>query len=309
MNILITGAWISAKENLAKIELFGHNVVFMQNEKDDLPCDYDFVEGVICNGLFLYHDINKFKKLKYIQLTSAGFDRVPMDYVKKHGIEIHNARGVYSIPMAEFALCGVLQLYKQSAFFYKNQLEHKWAKNRDLFELNEKTVCIVGCGSVGTECAKRFNSFGCRVNGVDLYPNENDNFDSIYRLDNLNIALEESDIVVLTLPLTDNTKHLINLERFSYLKSGAVLVNISRGAIVDTNALVEALNDKLFGAVIDVFEEEPLPQNSPLWEYDNVILTPHNSFVGSGNNERLVNVIIENLKETRSENEIYINIS
>ena len=113
MNLLITGAWTGAKDYIEQIENEGHAVVFLQYEKDDLPCAYEWVEGVICNGLFLTHSIEKFVNLKYIQLTSAGFDRVPMEYVAEHNIEIHNARGVYSIPMAEFAVAGVLQLYKK----------------------------------------------------------------------------------------------------------------------------------------------------------------------------------------------------
>jgi len=149
MNLLVTGAWSDGKNCIAELEAMGHTVTFMQFEKDALPCSYDWAEGVICNGLFLTHPIEQFTNLRYIQLTSAGFDRVDMDYVKSHGIEIHNARGVYSIPMAEFALCGVLQLYKQAAFFRENQRKHLWEKHRGLLELAGKNVLIVGCGSVG----------------------------------------------------------------------------------------------------------------------------------------------------------------
>lgn len=133
-----------------------HKVVFMQWENGELPCEYEWIEGIVGNGIFLSHSIEKFEKLSYIQLTSAGYDRVPMDYVKEHHIEIYNARGVYSIPMAEFAIGGVLQLYKQARIFSNNQKNHQWIKRRGLLELNEKSVCIIGCGSVGTECAKRF---------------------------------------------------------------------------------------------------------------------------------------------------------
>lgn len=121
MKLLITGAWKCTSEQLNQIESMGHSIVFMQNEKEELPCPYEEVEGIICNGLFLYHPIESFTALRYIQLTSAGFDRVPMDYIQAHGIKIYNARGVYSIPMAEFAISGVLQLYKQSRFFYENK--------------------------------------------------------------------------------------------------------------------------------------------------------------------------------------------
>ncbi len=296
MKLLVTGAWNCTQEQLNSLVALGHDVIFMQNEKDKLPCVYEEVEGVICNGLFLHHEIAKFTSLKFIQLTSAGFDRVPMDYVQSHGIKIYNARGVYSIPMAEFAVSGVLQLYKQSKFFYQNQEKREWKKHRGLFGLYGKTVCIVGCGSVGTECAKRFAVFGCNVIGVDLFPREDMHYEKMYGLSALNEELSIADIVVLTLPLTDETRYLMNEERFAAMKEDSVLVNIARGAVVETQALFKALNEKLYGAVLDVFEEEPLSGNSPLWTKKNAILTPHNSFVGECNEKRLFGVIADNLR-------------
>ena len=295
MNLLVTGAWSDGKNCITELEVMGHTVVFMQYEKDELPCSYEWVEGVVCNGLFLSHPIEKFTNLRYIQLTSAGFDRVNMDYVKAHNIEIHNARGVYSIPMAEFAVCGVLQLYKQAAFFRENQKQHLWEKHRGLLELSGKKVLIAGCGSVGNECAKRFAAFGCEVTGVDLYPREDSLYSKVLPLDKLDDTLITADIVVLTLPLSEQTRHFMNDNKLSLLKDGAVLINIARGAIVDTEALIKHI-DRLGGAVLDVFEEEPLIDNSPFWGKPNVILTPHNSFVGEGNGERLRENISTNLE-------------
>lgn len=297
MNLLITGAWQEAKKYIETIEQMGHQVQFLQFEKDELPCDYEWVEGIIGNGIFLSHPIEKFSNLKYIQLTSAGFDRVPMDYVRAHEIKINNARGVYSAPMAEYAVAGVLQLYKQSRFFTENQKSHKWEKKRDLRELGGQNVCILGCGSVGTECAKRFEAFGCIVWGIDTKVRKHEKFFCVYHLDDVKEVLAKSDIVILTLPLTDETYHLFNKEMFSAMKPGAVVVNIARGALVDTEALSEALEDRLGGAVLDVFEEEPLSENSPLWDMENVVITPHNSFVGGGNNRRMSNVIMKNLEK------------
>lgn len=298
MNLLITGAWKDAFTYMDQIVQLGHTVSFLQYEQDELPCAYEWAEGVICNGLFLSHSIEKFVNLKYIQLTSAGFDRVPMDYVKEHNIKIYNAGGVYSIPMAEFAVSGVLQLYKKSRFFYENQKNHIWVKHRELLELNGKTVCIVGCGSVGTECAKRFQAFGCEVIGVDLFPRVDENYVKMVSLSELEEQLPMADVVVLTLPLTDETKHMMNQQRFAVLKEDAVVVNLARGAIVDTKALIEAL-PRIGGAVLDVFEEEPLDEHSLLWNMENVIVTPHNSFVGEGNQKRLARLILTNIKGVR----------
>ena len=301
MNLLVTGAWPDGKNCITELESMGHNVIFMQYEKDKFPCPYEWVEGVVCNGLFLSHSIERFPNLRYIQLTSAGFDRVDMEYVRAHNIEIHNARGVYSIPMAEFALSGVLQLYKQAAFFRENQKRHLWEKHRGLLELAGKNVCIVGCGSVGNECAKRFAAFDCEVTGVDLYPREDSLYSKILPLDKLDDMLITADIVVLTLPLSEQTRHLMNDNKLSLLKDGAMMVNIARGAIVDTEALIKHI-DRLGGAVLDVFEEEPLIDNSPLWDKPNIILTPHNSFVGDGNGERLKSRVIEDIRRVKNVN-------
>ena len=203
MNILITGAWNCTREQMNQISDLGHRIFFLQNEKDPLPLPYEQVEGIICNGLFLHHPVRKFTNLKYVQLTSAGFDRVPLEYLRENGVAVFNARGVYSIPMAEFAVCGVLQLYKQSRFFEENRKKRIWEKHRGLLELSGKKVCILGCGSVGTECAKRFAAFGCSVIGVDLHPGQDASYEKILPLSCLEDQLPETDILILTLPLTD----------------------------------------------------------------------------------------------------------
>lgn len=296
MNLLITGAWQQANEYIAQIEKT-HSVKYLAWEKEDLPCAPSWVEGVIGNGIFLSHPIESFSSLRYIQLTSAGFDRVPMDYVKEHGIKICNARGVYCIPMAEYALYSVLALYKKGTSFFENQKRRSWEKERNLKELYGQTVCVFGCGSVGSECAKRFDAMGCSVIGVDPFVHENEIFSRIFHTDDFLEALKQSDIVIVTLPLTSETRHMFNKSLFDAMKDGSVFVNIARGALVDSNALMEALGNKLYGAVLDVFEEEPLPESSPLWNMKNVLVTPHNSFIGNGNGKRMSDVIMKNLEE------------
>ena len=290
MKLLITGAWQQEAEHFDEIQKMGHEIVFMQQEKDNLPCDPVWVEGVICNGLFLSHPIEQFTNLRFIQLTSAGFDRVPMDYVQAHDIEIHNARGVYSVPMAEFAVAGVLSLYKELGEFREQQKEHKWEKRRGLRELAGRTVVIVGCGSVGTDCAKRFRAFGCKVVGIDVAAREDEQYDCIVPLQELDDQLKQADVVVLTVPLTEQTKGLIDEKRLELIHG--VLVNVSRGAVVDQKAL-----EKWDGeAVLDVFEEEPLDAGNQLWNKKNAVISPHNSFVGNGNGDRLLDVVMDNLR-------------
>ena len=298
MKALVTGAFPLNSEREKQLEAFGLEITFHKDEWTAVnnPEQYEIV---ICNGLFTYQDIRAFTRLRYIQLTSAGYDRVPMDYIREHDIAIFNAAGVYSIPMAEFALGGVLQLYKQFSFFRDNQRHHLWQKHRGLLELSGKTVCILGCGSVGSECASRFEAFGCRVLGLDIDFRSRDHFHEVYPMSAMMEVLSGADIAVLTLPLTNETRGLFSAETFSAMKKGSVLVNISRGAIVESVALADALRTHLGGAVLDVFEEEPLDENSPLWDMEHVIITPHNSFVGEGNFNRITALVMRNLEVWR----------
>lgn len=300
MKLLLTGAFGYTDNQLKQLRALGHELVFAQDERLPLSeqgVDAAAIEGVVCNSLFLHNDISAFRNLRYIQLTSAGLDRVPVDVIHERNIKLLNARDVYSIPMAEFALCGVLQFYKSSTVFRENQRNHMWEKQRNLRELCGKTVCIVGCGSVGQACAKRFSAFDCHIIGVDITADANAHFQTIYPFRSLDVALGKSDVVILALPLTDQTKGLFDRKRLLCCRKDAVLVNVSRGGVIVQDDLIDLLNQgHFFGAVLDVFEQEPLKPDNPLWDMQTVILTPHNSFVGEGNNDRLFKVIIENLQ-------------
>lgn len=294
MNVLVTGAFQLNSEELAALESAGHKVFTRPDERAPVeqPERYD---AVVCNGLFLYNPIERFTNLRLIQLTSAGLDRVPLDYIRTHDIELHNAAGVYSVPMAEFAVCGILQLYKQSRFFAANQAQHKWEKHRGLLELSGKRACILGCGDVGREIAKRLKAFGCHVTGVNRTVRVLPDFDAVLPLDALPDAVSACDILICCIALTTETRGIVSKEIFDCLPSGAIFANVARGALADEAAMTAWLQNGGH-AVLDVFEEEPLPETSPLWDMEDVVLTPHNSFVGDGNRTRLWETIKENLK-------------
>lgn len=299
MKLLVTGAFTITAEQFDMLSSLGCEIMFQKDERGKPECDFSEADAVICNGLFLYHDISEFKNLKLIQLTSAGLDRVPIEEIKRRNITLFNARGVYSVPMAEFALSGVLSLYKHLNTFYESQKSHIWQKDRNLHELCGETVAVVGCGSVGTECAKRFSAFGTRVIAVDITKPKNEVYSDFYNIKDIKKALDIADVVVLTVPLTDETRNMFNEDMFSCFKENSVLVNISRGAVVNENDLINALESrKLSGAVLDVFENEPLDESSRLWDMNNVIITPHNSFVSSKNNARLFSLAYDNLKNS-----------
>lgn len=297
MKLLLTGAFNYSAEQIKSLRAVGNDIIFIQDERVPLDIDVSEIEGVICNGLFLYNDIKQFENLKYIQLISVGYDRIPLDYIKDKKIKVFNARGVYSVPMAEFAIGGILQLVKQFGFFYENKKKHVWNKSRTLGELFGKTSVIVGAGNIGSEIAKRLKAFDMTVIGVDIFNDSRLYFDKIELLDNLDDQLKIADIVILTLPLTDSTANMFDKTKFSIMKDTSIFVNVARGQLVNENDLIDALTKKeIAGAVLDVFNSEPLEERSPLWDFDNVILTPHNSFVGENNNKRMFDVIFKNLE-------------
>ncbi|MDT0161594.1 NAD(P)-dependent oxidoreductase [Bacillus sp. AG4(2022)] len=298
MKLLLTGAFKYSNEQLNRLRLFGYDILFIQDERISLQVDVSDIEAVVCNSLFENNDIKKFKNLKFIQLTSAGLDRVPLEYIRNRGIKLFNANGVYSVPMAEWVMLKILEIYKNSRQFYDAQRENKWEKQRELLELTDKTATIIGFGSVGTEIAKRLKVFGVNVIGVGRRNKAPQDVDEYYLAENIDDVLEKSDIVILTLPLTDETRHFINKQSIEKMKDNCVLINVSRGGVIDESALNESLQgNKFLGVALDVFEEEPLPENSFLWNCNKVIITPHNSFVSDKVNERLFELTVENLND------------
>ena len=158
-------------------------------------------------------------------------------------------------------------------------------------------MAVVGAGNVGQEVARRFRSMGAVTVGFDVHTNVTDGFDRMLLTSTLLEAVGEMDVVVGPAPLLPSTRGLISREVLMAMKQDAMLVNIARGAIIDQRALVEVLSERkdLFAA-LDVFEEEPLPEDNALWGMENVAVSPHNSFVGDGNNARMFDVIYRNLK-------------
>lgn len=297
MNLLLTGCFSYTESQKEKLASLGYRIHFMQQEKDLLPLAAAEVDATVCNGLFLSHNIEEFSNLKFIQLTSAGFDRVPVDYIKAKGIVLHNARGVYSVPMAEWALYQVLEHYKQGWFFKNEQELHRWTKHRGLRELAGRRVAVVGAGNVGQEVAKRFGALGCHVTGFDIHTNGTPYFDEMALTTSLLERIGAYDVVVITAPLLPSTRGLISYDVMNGMKENATLVNIARGELIDQKSLVTAFTERkdLFAA-LDVFENEPLEEDSPLWKMENIAISPHNSFASDGNNARMFEVIYKNLK-------------
>jgi phosphoglycerate dehydrogenase-like enzyme len=195
---------------------------------------------------------------------------------------VTTASGVYSGPLAEFALMAMLQHAKELDRLRREKAGRVWRQGAT-GTLERKTLCVVGMGSIGRAIAERARPFGMRVVGVKRTVRDDEvrNYaDELYPTAELHTALGEADYVAVTLPGTPETRRLIDAEAIAAMRQGAYFVNVGRGAVVDEAALVEALQDgHLSGAALDVFEVEPLPEESPLWGLDNVIISAHTTDV------------------------------
>jgi phosphoglycerate dehydrogenase-like enzyme len=241
-------------------------------------------------------------KLRWVQASIAGAGEV----AKKAGlvetdIVVTTASGVYSGSLAEFVVMAMLQHAKGLERLRRDKAERAW-RPAYVDTLEGKTLCIVGIGNIGRAIAGRARPFGMRILGVKRTVHDEDparnHADALYGTDRLHEALAEADYVAVTLPGTPETHHLVDEEAIKSMQKGAYFVNVGRGAAVDEGALVEALREgHLSGAALDVFEVEPLPRESPLWELDNVIISPHSTDNLPGLTNRLqTDLFCENLR-------------
>jgi phosphoglycerate dehydrogenase-like enzyme len=213
------------------------------------------------------------------QLAAAGLAREDLERILWA-----SSAGVHATPLAEWSILGILAFAKDLPRLRRDQAARRW-DHYPVPELRGSTVLVVGLGAIGREVARLAEAFGMRVLAVSR------------REGDLDALLPQADAIVLTLPLTDETRGLLSRERIAAMRPGAILVNVGRGGVVDEAALVEALRSgHLRGAALDVFAEEPLPPESPLWELENAIVSPHTAALSIHENERIVELFAENLR-------------
>jgi phosphoglycerate dehydrogenase-like enzyme len=238
-------------------------------------------------------------KLRWVQSLAAGIDKLPLETFIKRNIIVTNGKGVHIVQMSEFTLGVMLQWVRNTNKFLKHQQEKIWEQKLSFDELYGKTVGILGAGAIGEAVARKCQAFDMNVIGFNRSGAAQPHFNEIFSGENGLIALlQKSDFVVLLLPSTSKTHHFIKREHLQQMKSSAFLINIARGDVIDEEALMEALqNGTISGAALDVFEQEPLPETSPLWTMDNVILTPHIAGATDHYIERAAPIFYHNLKQ------------
>lgn len=234
--------------------------------------------------------------IEWLHLETAGIDK----YTKiPDKIQLTNSKGAYSEAIAEYILGSILIMYKRFDQYIKNQKYHSWEYLGEIKQLKNSNICVIGLGDIGNTFALKAHLLGANVFGVKktIY-NKPEYIQKIYTTDNLEEILGKSDIVVLILPSTKDTRNLFDYKLLSKIKKDSLLINVGRGDTVVTEDLIKLLEEKHFGGVVlDVCNPEPLPINSKLWQFDNVLITPHISgnYSMEYSYNKVIDIAIENI--------------
>lgn len=239
------------------------------------------------------------KALKWLQLNNAGTEGY-CDGALPEEVLLTNATGAYGLAISEHMVGMLFELQKKLNLYSRNQREHVWRSEGHVRLIEGSRVLVIGLGDIGTAFAQKMKGLGCRTIGIKRREaRKPEGVDDLFLMDRLEKQLPLADIVALCLPGNQDTFHLLNEERLAMLKQSAVVLNVGRGITIDTEALVRALQEgRIAGAALDVTDPEPLPAAHPLWDMDNVILTPHisGSFLLPETLEKILHICIENLE-------------
>ncbi|MFS0862721.1 D-2-hydroxyacid dehydrogenase [Fredinandcohnia sp. 179-A 10B2 NHS] len=246
---------------------------------DEAKKDLDKAEVLITYGEDLTPGlIEQAKRLKWIMVMSAGLELMPFKAIMQKGVLVTNARGIHKIPMAEYTISMMLHIAKRNKQLLTQQQDRNW--NRlgiiPVDELHGKTVGILGVGAIGGEIARLAKAFNMKVIGLNRSGKDHEYVDQMYKYEELNTICSTADYLVSVLPSTNETKYLLNESHFNVMKNELVFINIGRGDLVKEEVLLHALNtNKISHAILDVFEQEPLPKDHPFWAHEKITVTPH----------------------------------
>lgn len=242
--------------------------------------------------------IEQAQKLEWIFVASAGVEKMPAEAITKRNLVVSNVRGIHKKPMTESVLAHILALKRGLPYIYENEKRQIWDKKIPTSELNGSTALILGPGAIGAEIGRILKAFDVKTIGCNRSGSPIDSMDETYKIEEILQHIEKADIVISMLPSTASTKHLLTYEHFENMKKSAIFLNFGRGDVVKEEELVRALqNDEIAHAVLDVFEVEPLPESSPLWQMDNVTVSPHCSSLSSRYVERAFEIFKPSLKK------------
>ncbi len=270
-------------------------VLPISREELVLECeDTDIFFGFCSEDIFPH-----LSNVKWVQASSAGMDKHMYPNMRESDVILTNAAGLYGTHVADQAFALLLGLTRGIHHFVRNQDNHKWGGSKSpMIEIDGFKIGIVGLGGIGMQMVKRARGFDMHVIAVDAYRTEKpENVDELLPMDKLKDMMSRVDVVMIACPLTEETRGLINFDNLSVMQSTAYLINVARGPIVNEADLIEILQaGKIGGAGLDVTEIEPLDKESPLWDMDNVIITPHAAGGSQHRMRRITEFFLDNLE-------------
>ncbi|MGO1461155.1 MAG: D-2-hydroxyacid dehydrogenase [Marinobacter sp.] len=245
-------------------------------------------------------------KLQWIHATSAGVDALMFPALTQGNVVVTNARGIFDRSIAEYVLCTILMFAKDFPGSIRLQMKHQW-KHRDTERAEGKQVLVVGAGSIGRQIGRLVGAAGLKPHGIARTARTDDpDFVAVHGNDELYTRLGHADYVVIAAPLTPQTEGLFNEKAFKAMKNTARLINIGRGPIVKTDDLIAALESgEIAGAGLDVFEEEPLREDHPLWDMENVTMTAHMAGDFIGWKRALTDQFLDNFDRWSNDSELF----
>jgi len=235
------------------------------------------------------------ENLELFACVFAGTGQLPRDALADHGVALTNASGVHGPNIAEHVIGSMITHARQWARAHRQQERREW-RSYETTEVYGSTVAVVGLGAIGSAVVDRLEPFDVNTVGVRYSPEKGGPTDEVYGFDEFHDAIADAEYVVLACPLTETTRGLVDAEALRTMRADAILINIARGPIVDTDALVSELrNNRIRGAALDVTDPEPLPEDHPLWGLGNVTITPHNAGHTPHYYERVADILAENV--------------
>ncbi|WP_227375370.1 D-2-hydroxyacid dehydrogenase [Haladaptatus halobius] len=240
--------------------------------------DVDELAGCDAVVTFAYREEFLDAGIRWVHSIQAGYDRFPLDEFESEGVVLTNSTGIHGTSVGETALGMMLSLARRLHAYARQQTEREWSRPEwdEAFTLQDEPLCVVGLGTLGQGIAKRADAVGMHVTGVRRSAESVPHVSEVFATDDLREAIADARFVALATPLTDETRGLMGDAEFDAMREDAFFVNVARGKCADESALVAALQEgEIAGAALDVFEEEPLPDDSPLWGMDEVLVTPH----------------------------------
>ena len=232
--------------------------------------------------------------IKFLQIPYAGMDRLPLAELDSRGVKLANAR-IHGETIAELVMGMMLSLSRSFVEIHDNQRKHQWVRMPQKL-LMDSTLALIGVGTIGNEIAKRAQAFGMKTLGFTRSGRSTGYLDEAYTTSDLMQHIGKADYVVVACPLTPETLKLVNAQVFAAMKPTSYILNIGRGPIIDETAMIEALNsNQIAGAGLDVFEVEPLPETSPLWDMPNVLCFPHLAGNHEGSEQRAGRIFVDNV--------------